>query len=176
MSELMDIVEEEDRVIGKATRKEIHSSDKWHRGVHILVFDSENRLILPLRSQTKDKFPSTYDCSVSEHVKAGETFEAAAIRGMREELKINNPKLKKLLKFRMKYGPKDNMISTLYECKYTGKIQLDKINESEIQKIELLSLSRVKELLISCESKFAPWTREILKWYLNMPSKLEKLE
>ncbi len=176
MSELMDIVDENDNVIGKATREKIHNSQMWHRGIHILVFNSEGKLLLPLRSSRKDKFPNTYDCSVSEHVKTGEKFEEAAIRGIKEELNIKCPKLKRLLKFRMKYGPNDNMISVIYECHYLGEIDINKIDRNEIKKIELLPLNEVREMLISDESKFAPWTREILKWYFNMPSKLERLE
>ena len=174
MSELMDVVDENDNVIGKATREKIHNSQMWHRGIHILVFDSDGKLLLPFRSSRKDKFPNTYDCSVSEHVKAGEKFEEAAIRGIKEELNIKCPKLKRLLKFRMKYGPNDNMISVIYEYRHIGKI--NKVNKDEIEKIEFLSLNEVMEMLTSDESKFAPWTREILKWYFHMPSKLEKLE
>ena len=81
MSEILDVVDENDHVIGKATREEIHSSELWHRGVHVFVFDSQGKLLLPIRSSTKDKFPNTYDCSVSEHLKTGETYEEAMVKG-----------------------------------------------------------------------------------------------
>ena len=173
MSEFMDVVDENDNVIGKTTRKKIHGSGKWHRGIHVFVFDRAGRLLLPTRSSTKDKFPGTYDCSVSEHVKAGETFKEAAFRGLKEELKLIKPILKQLLKFRMNYGPNDNTIAILYECRYRGKLEIDK---NEIREAKFLPLERVREILITNESKFAPWTRELLKWYFHMPSKIKAIE
>jgi isopentenyl-diphosphate delta-isomerase type 1 len=173
MPEFMDVVDENDRVIGKATREEIHNSGMWHRGVHVLVFNSKNELFLPLRSARKDKFPETYDCSVSEHVKSGETFDEAALRGMEEELKIINPVIKRLLKFRMNYGPNDNTIAVLYKCKCKDKVE---INRVEVKNAKFMSLGKIKELLNKNESKFAPWTREILKWYFRLPSKIEEIK
>ena len=172
MTETLDVVDENDNVIGKATREEIHTSGMWHRGVHVLVFDSQERLLLPVRSLTKDKFPNTYDCSVSEHVKTGETFEEAAIRGLREELGIVKPKLQRIVKFRMSYGTNDNTIAVLYKCRYSGKMKADKM---EIKSMNFIPLGEVKKLLLMEEHKFAPWTRELLKRYLGIPSKIEEM-
>ena len=173
MSEFMDVVDENDRVIGKETRSEIHRSGKWHRGVHVFVFNLGGQLLLPTRSLTKDKFPGTYDCSVSEHVQAGETFEEAALRGLKEELKIIKPELKRLLKFRMNYGPNDNTIAILYECQCEEKIEID---ANEIREVEFLPLNKVRQMLTTNESKFTPWARELLKWYLHIPSKIKIIE
>ena len=125
-----------------------------------------------MRSSSKDKFPDHYDCSVSEHLEEGEKYEAAAIRGLREELKITGIGLKRLLGFRMNYGPNDNMISELYECHYDGTTQIDK---HETQSLETFSLGKIEEILSENKGKFAPWTREILKWYLRLPSRVEVL-
>ncbi len=174
MSERLDVVNEDNQVISEATREEIHNNGSWHRGVHILVLDEKNRVILQMRSPEKDKFPNHYDCSVSEHLKRGERYETAAVRGLREELKISssNTGLKRLIRFKMNYGPNDNMISELFECHYDGQVHPD---ENEIQSLETFSLSKVKEMLKNDESKFAPWTKEILKWYLRIPSQIKIL-
>ncbi len=105
-------------------------------------------------------------------MKAGETYEAAATRGLKEELKITDIKLKRLLRFKMNYGPNDNMISEIYECRYDGPTQID---ERETQSLETFSLDEVEEMLVKDEDKFAPWTKEILKWYLKLPSRVEVL-
>lgn len=168
----MDVVDENDNVIGKAGRYEIHRLGMWHRGVHVLVFNSDGELLLPLRSSTKDKFPETYDCSVSEHVKSGETFQGAAIRGLREELKITKLRLRRLLKFRMNYGPNDNSVATLYECACEGEVEIEM---DEVKEAKFFPLDKIKEMLTKYESKFAPWNREILKWYFHLPSKVEEI-
>jgi isopentenyldiphosphate isomerase len=152
------------------TREKIHSNGLWHRGVHILLFNSKDQLILQIRSSSKDKFPNHYDCSVSEHLEVGETYESAAIRGLKEELNVSNVDLKRILRFKLNYGPNDNMISGLYECRYDGPIQIDK---REIQSLETHSLNEIKEMLVKDGDKFSPWMKEILKWYLRFPSQLE---
>jgi methionyl-tRNA synthetase len=49
-----------------------------------------------MRSVSKDKFPSHYDCSVSEHLEEGETYEKAAIRGLTDGyLTIDGEKISK---------------------------------------------------------------------------------
>ncbi len=106
-------------------------------------------------------------------MKFGETFEKAAIRGLKEELGIRNPRLKKLLKFRMNYGPNDNTTATLYECECKTEI---KIERKEVKEAKFLPLNKIKGMLIKNERKFAPWTREILKWYFGLPSKVEEIK
>jgi isopentenyldiphosphate isomerase len=59
MAEFIDNVDEMDKIIGRATRKETHDSGEWHRGVNVLLLNSKERLFLPMRSSTKDKFPNT---------------------------------------------------------------------------------------------------------------------
>lgn len=172
MFKYLDVVDENNRIVGKKTREKIHPGGLWHGGVHVLVFNSERKLILQMRFVEKNKFPNHYDCSVSEHFEEEETYEAAAVRGLNEELKISDVGLKRLLRFKMNYGPTDNMISELYECRYDGPTQVDK---RETQSLETFSLDKLKEMLSKAEEKFAPWTKELLKWYLNLPSRVEVL-
>jgi isopentenyl-diphosphate delta-isomerase type 1 len=171
--ELIDIVDKNDNLIGKDTRRNVHNLTNWHRGIHVLILNSKNEMLLPIRSKTKDKYPSTYDTSISEHVSSGETFDEAAQRGLKEELNITNPKLKKLIKFRMRFGKNDNMINTVYACQYDGKLTA---NKEEVASVSFLPLQKIKSLLKEKDTMFPPWTSEILKWYFKMPSKLELIE
>ncbi len=172
MIEYLDLVDENNQIRGVETRAKIHCDGLWHRGVHVLVFNLEGCLTLQVRSSSKDKFPNCYDCSVSEHLKSGETYEAAAIRGLKEELGISGVKLEKLLRFRMSYGLNDNMISEVYKCNYDGAVKIDR---REVQGLTGFSLSEIEALLVIDGDKFAFWTGEILKWYLKTPSKVEIL-
>ena len=57
--EWMDLVDPNDNVIGKATRKEIYKVGvNNYRVVNVFLFDDSNRLWLPIRS--KDKFSKNY--------------------------------------------------------------------------------------------------------------------
>jgi isopentenyl-diphosphate delta-isomerase len=84
--ELFDVVDEADRVIGRAPRREVHARKLNHRATHILVHDDVGRVFLQRRSLTKDSFPGCWDSSCSGHVDAGENYETAARRELGEEL------------------------------------------------------------------------------------------
>lgn len=172
MAEYMEVVDESNRVQYKETREKIHSTGLRHRGIHILIFNSDGQLLLPLRSPNKDKFPNCYDTSISEHCKAGESYDEAARRGLREELQIHNPALKLLGIFKIDCGSTDKMISAVYNCLHNGKIEVDK---GEITIIKFKTPQELKDMLKTQIDKFAPWTREILKWYFYQPSAIQSL-
>ncbi len=84
--EWFDIVDANDRAIGRAMRGEVHARGLWHRAVHVLVFDAAGRVFLQKRSIFKDSSPGCWDSSCSGHLDAGEDYDAAAIRELGEEI------------------------------------------------------------------------------------------
>ena len=86
--EIYNIVDENDCVIGKASRKYIHQNKLLHRSVHILVFNSRKQLFIQKRTLCKDESPGLWDTSTAGHVDAGETYLDCAHREILEELNI----------------------------------------------------------------------------------------
>lgn len=86
--DLLDVVDASDRVVGVATRRDVHARGLLHRAVHILVFNGAGEILLQKRSMQKDRHPGEWDSSASGHVDAGETYGSAARRELREELGI----------------------------------------------------------------------------------------
>jgi isopentenyl-diphosphate delta-isomerase type 1 len=84
--EIFDVVDANDQVIGQERRSEVHRRGLRHRAVHILVFNARGDLFLQKRSMVKDTFPGAWDSSASGHVDTGETYDACAVRELREEL------------------------------------------------------------------------------------------
>jgi len=85
--ELFDIVNEDDQVIGQASRSECHGDPALiHRVAHVHVFNRRGELLLQKRSQQKDIQPGKWDTSVGGHLDRGETYLHAARREMAEEL------------------------------------------------------------------------------------------
>lgn len=82
------MLDDQARVIGTATRQEVHANGLVHRAVHILVLGSDNRLLLQKRSAKKASWPGMWDTSVGGHVGAGEAPVESALRECREELGI----------------------------------------------------------------------------------------
>ncbi|BET67097.1 NUDIX domain-containing protein [Opitutales bacterium ASA1] len=84
--EWFDVVDDQDRVIGRELRAEVHRRGLLHRAVHVLVFDRKGRVFLQKRSMRKDTWPGAWDSSASGHVDSGEAYDACAVRELREEL------------------------------------------------------------------------------------------
>lgn len=87
--ELFDVVDAQDRVIGQATRAEVHARKLVHRAVHIFVFNEAGQVFFQRRSLLKDTAPGKWSSSASGHVDAGEDYDATARREISEELGIS---------------------------------------------------------------------------------------
>lgn len=87
--ELFDVVDENDRVVGQATRADVHRRRLLHRAVHILVADARGNVVLQKRSLAKDTAPGLFSTSCAGHVDSGENYENAAQRELGEELGIS---------------------------------------------------------------------------------------
>ena len=87
--EWVPLVDDKGMVIGRATRKEVHSGPgKLHPVVHLHIINSKGEIYLQKRSLKKDTFPGKWDTSVGGHVDLGETIEQALLRETSEELNI----------------------------------------------------------------------------------------
>ena len=87
-SEVFDVVNERNEVIGQETRGEVHKRKLLHRAVHIFVINSRGKIYLQQRSHLKDVSPLKWDSSAAGHLDAGETYAASAIRELHEEIGI----------------------------------------------------------------------------------------
>lgn len=85
--EIIDIVDENDVVIGQEDKGVVHAGNRiLHREIGVLVTDTEGRLLLQQRSFSKKFFPGTWSVSAVGHVPAGMTPEEAAHKELQEEL------------------------------------------------------------------------------------------
>jgi isopentenyldiphosphate isomerase len=95
----MDIVDEDDRVIGRDTRRNVHDAYAIHRGVHVFVVSSEGKILIQRRTTKKDYYPGFFDISVGAQVQSGESYEGAASRELHEELGCHTGPLRPIAKY-----------------------------------------------------------------------------
>jgi isopentenyl-diphosphate Delta-isomerase len=88
--EVFDLVDLNDRVIGRVRRGDAHRDPSLiHRSVQTLVFTSDGRILLQRRAATKDLFPGYLCASASGHVIAGDDYAQTARRELSEELGVD---------------------------------------------------------------------------------------
>jgi len=86
--EIVDLVDGGNRIVGRATRRDVRGQNLLHRGVGILCLNPRDQVHVHRRTDTKDVFPGMYDMFVGGVVLSGETYDAAARREIAEELGI----------------------------------------------------------------------------------------
>jgi len=92
--ELLDIVDENDQVIGQKSRSEVYLEGlKNFRVVNAFLENSHGELLILRRSSEQKVFPLSLDMSMGGHVSSGETYEEALKRELREELNLDLDKI-----------------------------------------------------------------------------------
>jgi isopentenyldiphosphate isomerase len=98
--EILDVVDENDEVVGRAPRAEVYARGLRHRCAFVHVRDAEGRVFVHRRTATKLVFPSLYDMFVGGVLGAGESYDEAALREAEEELGVSGlPQPVPLFKF-----------------------------------------------------------------------------
>jgi isopentenyldiphosphate isomerase len=83
--ELVDVLDDDGRVIGVATRAEVRARNLWHRTVFVAVLTPADEVVVHQRADWKDLWPSRWDLCFGGIVSAGESWAPAAARELAEE-------------------------------------------------------------------------------------------
>ena len=161
--EYLDVVDENNNVIGKETRANIHKQKLFHRAVHIIVLNTKGEMFIQKRSAIKDTYPNHWDVSSAGHLNVGESYESAAKRELKEELGIENIDLENVSEIK---GSKANDFEfiKIFKCVYDGEIT---INKEEISEGKFISVNKLKKLLSSrSKIKITPAIKNIILNYL----------
>ncbi|OIN95346.1 NUDIX hydrolase [candidate division WWE3 bacterium CG06_land_8_20_14_3_00_42_16] len=88
--EYLDLVDRNDRVVGKMLRSHIYAKGlKNYRVVNVFVKNSGGQLWIPKRTAQKKIFPLCLDVGVGGHVTSGQTYEEAFKTEAFEELNLD---------------------------------------------------------------------------------------
>ena len=153
-NEILDVVDASDRVTGQAPRNEVHAHKLRHRAVHIFLFNERTELFIQKRAAGKDTFPRRYDSSASGHVASGETYDACALRELREELglKVTRSRLQKHFKI-------ESCEETGWEFVWAYSLrsgEAPRVNPQEIECGAFWPVPEVRARIVAQPEEFAP--------------------
>ncbi|MBI5585454.1 MAG: NUDIX domain-containing protein [Deltaproteobacteria bacterium] len=158
--EPLEVVDEDNRVIGVKKRSEIHREHLRHRSVHMFIFNARGDLYLQKRSPGKDQYPEHWDSSAAGHPNPGETSSEAAHRELDEELGIAT---ELTAVYRHPACPETGWeFVTLFTGSFDGPLHL---NLEEATEGRYFTPAEVEALLIDPTRKVAPGFRLLYRSY-----------
>jgi len=152
--ELLDVVDDKDKFIGKDTKENKFLKGFISRNVAIFILDESKKLLIVKRSPDKKSFPNRYDLVVCGNVKAGEKYPEAAQRELMEELGIKCG-LKHLGKIFNEFKENDKIVkyfTCIFLGRHAGKVKLS----DELVELKKLSIKNVEELVEKDKYLFTP--------------------
>lgn len=161
--EYLDVVDDADNVVGKTSYPDMYEKLLQHRIAHVMIFNSKGEMALQLRSKTKSYAPEHWSTAVGGHVQAGETYEEAAMREMKEEIGIELD-LKFLAKdiFIKPNGHRKNLMT--FTAIFDGSFI---VNPDEVERMEYFPLEMIQDM-IDIGAKFHPELLFLLKKYYKI--------
>ncbi|MEO6509073.1 MAG: NUDIX domain-containing protein [Patescibacteria group bacterium] len=169
--EIYDIIDENDKVIGKGTWKYVHSLGLLHQTVAGFVFEGQNRnnVLLQKRSHTMIQDPDKFTLSVGGHILIGETPVETIYKELEEELIGKNIdrdaiQLNNIGIVDVEDIPGNHEHLHFYEIFYGGTFVTD---PKEVSFIEWLKWEDLMELYTKQPEKFTRVFKICLDFYLS---------
>ena len=159
--EIVAIVDEHNRMVDAAPRREMRTKNLPHRSTYILVFNTQGELYAQKRTMTKDVFPGYYDPAAGGVVLAGESYEQGAVRELAEEMGIHDVPLIWLFDFYFA-DERTRVWGGAFSCIYDGEVIL------QAEEVEDVALMTIAEILRRAETEpFTPDGLYVLRRYLE---------
>ena len=160
MSEILDVVNDHDEVIGQAERDEVHKIGLLCRLVYICFYTTDGKIIFQKRSTTKKNDPGRLTTTVSGHVESGQSYLQAAVREALEEtgIKIKPEDLKNIGVIRADFDQGDyrsHAMRGLFAYKFEGSIEDLKVEDGDGAGFVSMSVDEFKSELHKHPEKFA---------------------
>lgn len=167
-TELVDVVDENDEVVGTYERHIAQRSGLALRVSGILVFSSRSTVFLQRRSRVKS-YPLCFDYSAAGHVLSGEEYLSAAHRELKEEIGIEAD-LSFLGSVRIvnEHGG-IKKIHRIFTAKHDGPFR---IYEPEVEDVCEFSFERLSKSIAESPQSFTPSFRVVFS-ELILPSLFE---
>jgi len=153
--ELVDVVDESDRVVATVPRREVRRRNLLHRCTYVLLRNAAGEILVHRRTDTKDVFPGAHDVFSGGVCASGESYDDCARRELAEEFGVERTVLHRLFMHRYR-GPHGQAWGAVYEARWDGPVRPQ---ESEVAWHAWVAPEQLDRILD--EQSFCPDSREI---------------
>ena len=146
--ELLDLVDEEDNIVGSVTKAQANSSPEIiHREIRIILYDSEGKILVQKRSPKKKVYPGVWAEACQGHVPCGMNYEEAAHKELLEELGFDTS-LRYLRKTFVRF-PNETHFAVWFVGEYQGQeIKIEPEEVAGVRFVEKGDLARLEKEMI----------------------------
>ena len=145
MIENIIAIDEFDKEIGSIEKMEAHSKGVLHRAFSILVFNSNNELLLQKRNIEKYHSPGLWTNTCCSHPRYGEKLQDAIYRRLKEEMGFVCD-LKEIFSFIYKVELDDNLFENEYDHVFIGIYDGEVIpNKDEVDDYKWATLEDIEK-------------------------------
>ena len=160
MSEILNVVNDQDEVIGQAERDEVHRIGLVCRLAYVCFYTANREIILQKRSITKKNDPGKLTTTVSGHVASGQDYLEAAVRETLEEtgVEIEANDLTAMGIVRADYAQGDylsNAMRGLFSYQFDGNVSDLKVEDGDGAGFVTLPIEELEKQLDTEPEKFA---------------------
>ena len=135
--EMVDIVDEENNVIGPQRRDLMRGENLRHRATYAFIQDSSGYFLVQKRSALKDYCPGYWDPTPGGVVAAGESYEVTNRREVEEEMGIpSSTPMEHLFTFFYE-DQRVKCFGDCWEMHYDGAIKLQVTEVDEVEKMSM---------------------------------------
>lgn len=159
--EMLEIIDDNENVIGLETREKIHKEGLLHREMHIWFITPKGELVLQHRSKDKDMYPDKLDATVGGHVEPNMSYEETAVKECKEETGVDIDPSKLVLLRKMKgksfdksTGMINNSMRPQYAYLYEGSIDDLQVEDGKSEGFEVWKIDDLYNLSEEDKSKF----------------------
>ena len=160
-TELFDVVNRRDEVIGTTDKKTAHETGQLHRIAAVFVFNQKGELYIQVHHRD-----GKWDHSVGGHVSKGETYAEAAAREAKEELGIAQPLEELATALSGEEYPNEQHLFGLYTCVAAPSWKF--IPNEEVSVIFPMTLTAIRRAMIEePETRFTRGFRIMMAEYVR---------
>lgn len=135
--EIIDIVDANDKVVGTEEKDVARQKGLAIRVSFVIILNARDELYLQQRKSTKKTYPLYWSGSAAGHVRAEESYLAAAERELEEELGVAT----ELYELGKLYSTEDKEFVTFFVGRHAGPFRLE---EAAIEKADFFSLEQLQ--------------------------------
>lgn len=170
----MDVVDDQNKVLGRDTKENIKTKKLNYRVSHIWLFDAQGQLLICRRPAQSTTYAGLWTSSAGGHVKAGESYQQAAVREAAEELGVLL-----LLEhaFTLEYHhPRGNSVFIgLWFSQNQEKLSRLSFDQREIIEFRFISITALLQEMADKPETFNPQFIQLVhKWREHEPAVKEK--